>query len=265
MEFRNEVIIGIPVYRKEPNFYEMISFERNCKILKNHTFSLITFKGLDISFYVEKFSSFKIDYIITYFDKKYFESLNGYNNLLTNEIFYQKFSAYSFILICQLDAFVFADCLLKWCNKGYDYIGAPWLNTNWVNTKEINKKLPFFARNNVFFKFLKNKDGLVGNGGFSLRRIDSHINFSKKYGGGFRHLGFNEDVFWGKYVGSKENKFKIPLLKEALLFSIENDPKEAMKIINNELPFGCHAWFKIDFLFWKTVFINNKINIPEIK
>ena len=31
------------------------------------------------------------------------------------------------MLIYQLDAYVFKDELLNWANKGYDYIGAPWL------------------------------------------------------------------------------------------------------------------------------------------
>ncbi len=42
--------------------------------------------------------------------------------------FYKTFTAYEYILIYQLDAFVFCDALKEWCAKGYDYIGAPSLH-----------------------------------------------------------------------------------------------------------------------------------------
>jgi hypothetical protein len=56
------------------------------------------------------------------------------------------------MLIYQLDAWVFKDDLMKWCNKGYDYIGAPWFED--FGSYEKGKKL-----------------WRVGNGGFSLRKI----------------------------------------------------------------------------------------------
>lgn len=39
--------------------------------------------------------------------------------------FYDRFAAYEYVLIYQLDAFVFADRLAEFCQMGYDYIGAP--------------------------------------------------------------------------------------------------------------------------------------------
>jgi len=39
--------------------------------------------------------------------------------------FYDAFKAFDYILIYQLDAFVFRDELEYFCSLGYDYIGAP--------------------------------------------------------------------------------------------------------------------------------------------
>lgn len=39
--------------------------------------------------------------------------------------FYRRFGKYKYMLIYQLDAFVFSDKLLDFCEMGYDYIGAP--------------------------------------------------------------------------------------------------------------------------------------------
>ena len=184
---------------------------------------------------------------------------------MVSPAFYEAFSAFKYLLVYQLDAFVFSDQLIEWCGKKYDYIGAPWLNVKWINKKEINKKLPLFTTITYLFKLLKGKDGLVGNGGFSLRKISSHLKFAKVYSSIFSSLNFNEDLFWGKYVAANERDFKIPLINEALSFSIENDPAGAFKILDNELPFGCHAWYKHDISFWKKIFITNGINITELR
>lgn len=49
--------------------------------------------------------------------------------MLTKE-FYLRFRQWEYLLIYQLDAYVFQDELMDWCNKGYDYIGAPFLKLN---------------------------------------------------------------------------------------------------------------------------------------
>ena len=45
--------------------------------------------------------------------------------LLTAD-FYRRFTDYEYILIHQLDVFLFEDKLLEFCDMGYDYIGAPY-------------------------------------------------------------------------------------------------------------------------------------------
>ena len=260
-----EVSIGIPVYNNEPSALELFSFIQCCKILGKYPFSIITFKELNIELYTDKLREYNIRYELKYFDRTFFVDVKGYNLLMVSPAFYEVFSAFKYLLIYQLDAFVFSDQLTKWCAKGYDYIGAPWLNVKWINKKEINRKLPFLASHPFFFTLLKGKDGLVGNGGFSLRKIDTLLKFAKTYSSFFPSLNYNEDLFWGKYIAAKEKSFKIPLLKEALSFSIENDPTRGIELLKNKLPFGCHAWFKEDTNVWEGIFKKAGIDITRIE
>jgi len=259
---QQEVTVGIPIYSNTASALELFSFIQCCKILGQYPFSIITFKELDIKLYTDKLKEYNVSYQIKYFDCFFFKNVNGYNQLMVRPGFYAAFSAYKYLLIYQLDAFVFSDQLSGWCAKGYDYIGAPWLNVKWINKREINNKLPLFARLPFLFKLLKGKDGLVGNGGFSLRKVASHIKFAKAYGSVFPSLNFNEDLFWGKYVAANEKDFKIPLLKEATLFSIENDPAAGFEMLQNKFPFGCHAWYKNEIKFWRQIFAEAGFEIP---
>jgi len=84
--------------------------------------------------------------------RKFFGSAPAHGHLVMWPPFFRRFSRYDYILMYHLDSLVFSDDLLAWCRAGYDYIGAPWLpchDSPWVT-----------------------EEG-VGNGGFTLWRVDS--------------------------------------------------------------------------------------------
>ena len=94
------------------------------------------------------------------FRDEFFNGISKYNELLTSSFFYERFVDSSHILICQLDCLVFRNELSLWAEKGFDYIAAPW-----------------------FQKYLETPEaGLwrVGNGGFSLRNVQSHLRVLNK-------------------------------------------------------------------------------------
>ena len=51
------------------------------------------------------------------FEDEYFKGISGYNRLMMSEVFYRRFIGYEYILIYQLDAYIFKDELKKWCDK----------------------------------------------------------------------------------------------------------------------------------------------------
>jgi hypothetical protein len=213
------------------------------------------------------------------FGAEFFYNTLTYSALLLSRDFYQAFSEYEFILIYQLDALVFSDQLLEWCDRGWDYIGAPW-----IKCKDVD--------------FVENSR--VGNGGFSLRRIESflrvidspgyHLELNRyqdalaghtgkqedRRGPGMRKriarrlklfdrqeaavknlvprastFGMNEDYFWSFKARNYYPDFKIASVEDGLRFSFEVVPRQCYELNNRQLPFGCHAWNRYDRSFWK--------------
>lgn len=61
-----------------------------------------------------------------------------------------------------------------------------------------------------------------------------------------------EDLFFG-YCGILPDGIRVPDVATALLFSVENRVSHCYQKISagGSLPFGCHAWEKADYPFWK--------------
>lgn len=252
------VKVIIPVYKNYFGELEEKSFLQCVKVLRNYQIVLVQPEGLDNSFITKEYANVMVES----FPKRYFENISGYNELLLSSFFYERFLDSEFILIYQLDAFVFKDELKKWCDKDYDYIGAPWIATpekvpglilfnKIINLFRSKKKI---ERKQLFYK--------VGNGGFSLRKTISHYTISnenKSFIFDFlnakeKKIYAIEDVFWSIKAIELNKDFKIPDYKEALYFAIDRKPKIAFKLIDNEIPFGCHGINKPKVIdFWKPI------------
>lgn len=163
---KQDVLVVIPIYKTLPDSSELASFKQCLKVLKDYDICLETYESLDLTIYESLSREIRKGFIVTYFEKKYFESIVTYNDLLMSAIFYERFSKYKYILIYHLDAWVFEDNLLEWCLKGYDYISAPWFK--WSERQK---------------DWIPELSGEVGNGGLSLRKVNTFINafYSKRY------------------------------------------------------------------------------------
>ena len=192
----------------------------------------------------------------------WFKSVATYNALLLRDEFYARFSDYAYMLIYQLDAFVFRDTLLEWASRGYDYVGAPWLpnNRNFFQRtmgkvlRKLRKKTNW--KENEFHVSHSHMSYQVGNGGLSLRRVEKMREVTTKYAKLISHLPLHrrssqEDVFFSLYI-RKRAGISVPDWKEALHFSFENDPRGSFIRLGERLPFGCHYWPKPKYWnsFW---------------
>lgn len=261
------VTVVIPIYKPIPDENELISFNQCLTVLYKHPICILTYKLLDISYYENILNDAAVYYQIVFFDKSFFESVDGYNRLLLSLDFYKRFSHYKYILIYQLDTFVFRDGLDYWCSKEYDYIGAPWFNEH----KSYEEGASLW---------------MVGNGGFSLRKISTFLDIltSKKNAYSLKRLykeGKKDSISWlsllRKFITGYENninyliqnwndaedvffclvlkdtyfKLKIPTPVDAVPFAFECSPKYLFELNNKKLPFGCHAWYRYDYdNFW---------------
>jgi hypothetical protein len=221
--------------------------------------------------------SFKVNlpgFGVKRFPEKFFGSIKAHTRLLLSSRFYEAFQEYQYLLIYHLDALVFSDQLMQWCERDLDYIGAPWLQ----------------CQDSPYVKVPG-----VGNGGFSLRNIESflkvinspryvvdpteywqrffaskpkyirYLNLPRKYlkrihafnsvrwqiSRWHKTKWLNEDHFWSHEAVKYYPEFRVASVEEGLRFAFEVAPQWCFELNNRELPFGCHAWPRYDRRFWE--------------
>ena len=241
----NSVGVIIPVYKNYLNEFEKISLNQLFKILGKYTKIFVAPKSLKLNNYKIDSETFQVER----FDDCYFKNIDSYNKLMLSEDFYMRFTQYKKILIYQLDAFVFSDKLLEFCDMNYDYIGAPWINGmpyykyNFRGAYRLNKIFRFFNKPQVCY---------VGNGGFSLRNVKSTINLLRENKQQLASWSGSEDIFFS--LCGLNKKFKVASTSVALEFSFELSPKDCFELNGYKLPFGCHAWEKYNIEFFRPFF-----------
>jgi len=235
-----KVAIVIPIHKNILNSNERISLKRCFEVFSHYPIILAIPQGLDCTPFNE-FGNFTSE---VRFPDHFFASEIGYNKLMCLSRFYKKFLEYEYILIYQLDTFVFENNIDSWCKSGYDYIGAPWIESSWVNASFSTSRLR---------RFLHTRLNLVGNGGLSLRKVISSYKAARifrPFAGLFKH----EDFFWSNFVTRFKRSFRTAPVEEALKFAFEEHPKKLFERNNGLLPFGCHSWEKFDTDFWRVHF-----------
>lgn len=259
-----DVVILIPVYKPfcKLNDSEILSLRQLKKILGYYPICLAVPDDLAVEEYVQLFK--KSNLLVERFDKSYFRSIKAYNRLCLSKDFYKRFLSYRYMLIYQIDAYVFRDELSFWISKGYDYIGAPYY---------YNNSLPFDI-----------KTWSVGNGGLSLRSVSRCFKLIEKielYGlliALLQALGlkklvtkaliklglinlavvdriclnkYNEDEVFGLLSKKLMRNFVVAPIDRAMQFSFEAHPSLMYEMNEKKLPFGCHAWSTYEADFWK--------------
>ena len=241
--------IVIPAYQEHLNTMSMIALQSlaDRTNLYEHTYLAIP-EGLNIDEYRKIFKNIKIKE----FDSTYFKSMFTYSQLCISYNFYTSFAEYDYMLLYQLDCYLFHDEIQQFVDMGYDYIGGPIfsINSGWKTVK-------------------KNKPA-IGNGGLSLRRIQKFIELTDPQGE-FRtsnRLSDNilssikfEDLYFCDTIPRLYGvKLNCPTLDIALQFSWDQSVEYIDALLHNvnlfKMPMGAHAINKfVDY--WKQ-------HIPEI-
>lgn len=217
---KKEVVIVIPIYKQSLDINESISLDRIFGVLGDYDIVFIAPEGVGFDYSRNR--------KIIYLNRNHFTGIAAYNDMLLDARFYTLFEDYEFVLLCQLDVFVFKNDLSYFCNLGYDYIGAPWL----------------FGR---FYPIHKDsKVAYVGNGGLSLRKVKAFYNLALKECESANNLDLNEDLFFSLYNGKG---IKVAPVDVAVSFSFETEVRKCYELNHYLLPFGCHAWWRYDIGF----------------
>lgn len=278
--------IVVPLY-KDFQFLsenELISLQQLLRVLAKWDICFVTSKNINSSLYQDLAKKHNVSSFVETFCLNSFKNIAGYNKLMISYNFYKRFEKYTFILIHQLDAYVFKKEFNHWCEQGYDYIGAPWTGfKNYKNKplegvgnggfslRNVSKSLQLLRTLRLFevlysYRFLDNKS-IFFRLPFILKKLIKATKFQSKFENDYQYF---EDIFWCKGVEERLNSndfnssilklivrllihydFKIPPAEIASRFSIEADPKRFYELNNKQLPFGCHAWEKYDPEFWE--------------
>lgn len=251
-----QVIIIIPVYQLKLNLFEQEALKKCLSVLGNHPICFIAPGSMAVEDLQDTYGIDRVER----FNDTYFKGIDGYNRLMLSPEFYHRFLNYTYLLIYQLDAYVFEDRLSEWCDKGYDYIGAPWIPSEKYNkfyhkaglkaAQYLSRLLSTYGSRSNYFH--------TGNGGFSLRKTQTFYQITQSdqkqihdflYKSSYHYA---EDIYWGVRANHLKQRLHIPHYSEALSFAFENKPEMLYEYNQQKLPFGAHAWYKGDRAqFWE--------------
>lgn len=227
---KEKCCIVIPIYKNDPTDDEIESLKQCIKIFgtKYDIYLVRSTSVTDDRSYYDVVDNYHFKPIeLDFYDGSY----KSYNDMCLDRRFYFMFLKYEYMLIYQLDAWVFEDKLDYFIDMGYDYYGSPWPYT--------------YTDQDKFTQDYLLAEKKTGNGGLSLRKTDVMYNICKEQ----QPSDLPEDVFFSY----KAKDLNIAPVEIAEQFSLEIKPE--LFINNNELPMGAHAYLneafrydKIDYL-----------------
>ncbi len=227
---------------RDMNQKEWASFRQGVKVLGKHPFVVVHPKGYSVEYLKQRYAEISSIELAD----EHFQSIESYNQMMLSPWFYDLFKDYDYMLIYQIDAYVFSDQLDYWTMLGYDYIGSPWMLNDNLYQRLIGKRVTRLLQripirnNNIHSAHLFHR---VGNGGFSLRRVAKMAEMMERSQDFISSIrgkhAQQEDVLISILLKEREH-LKIPSWRLAIYFSFEKAPAWCLEFTNGAFPFGCH-------------------------
>lgn len=264
------VAIMVPLPSLRLNADEEVSLRHLRAFLDGYEKFLLVPEGMEVR--MEGFTVVELD-------RGYFGSAANHNRMLYRIDFWEKFADFDYVLMYHLDALVFSDQLPEWCDRGFDFIGAPFIRCDdspWVRKERVGNggfalyRIPsvlkvlwnrYVEKPSVFYadyfwpiiefqrRMLAPVRAAVP-GWMRGRLTDPLRNQVKK----LDYIEDNEtqnDSFWGDEAIRYLPGFKVAPFEEGLRFAFEVVPRKCLEMNGGRMPFGCHAWGRYDRGFWK--------------
>lgn len=220
-----DVAIVVINYKELLNPLETISLNRCLDVFKNRDIFFVYPNNMSLLCYETALLNHNRMANFLAVDSKWFQSVSTYCKLLIQKDFYTYFSEYKYILIYQLDCYVFKDNLDYFIDMGYNYYGAAWNYSNLYKT--------------------------VGNGGLSLRNVAAFIeNIEERKDLDFINRDdceFMEDVAFCNGFYPIKNICPFEIAEE---FSFETTAcwRVPENMEKEDFPMGLHGFSKDEFI-----------------
>ncbi len=195
----DSTVVVIPVYRTElpPGEVSLV----RCTLATSRNPVFVAPSDLPLGFYADMFPG--VETVTT--EAGHFSSVRHYSEWLTTPDFYDLWSEYSWLLVCQTDAVLVAD---PWTrlegDPNWDYVGAPWdppLKVVTLGNRVLVRSPSGHARGPAWVGLI-GRSLPVGNGGLSMRRVSAFRDAAQAMSGYLaretRHH-IHEDVLWATY------------------------------------------------------------------
>ena len=158
-----ECHVVVPTHKESLIGQEEIALINNLKTLRKWPCTICLPFGVSKDYYINLAIKHNLEVSVINLPEGYLGSIEKYNKLLLSSVFYEMFKDSKYILITQVDVWIFRDELQYWIDKEYDYIGAPLFLPQNRQSKKLNKlMLPY-----------------GGNGGLSLRNVEKTLELTQ--------------------------------------------------------------------------------------
>ena len=234
-----KVCVVIPIYKNRFDDGENWAVKKCIDKTPSIAHFFLAQRAVNFSWYAHTYPHVKI---ITAIEWK-LSTIEWYNNMLLQKSFYQRFLEWEYMFLFQPDGYMLGseEELLRFCDAGYDYWGAPWY-TPWKGHKVYRWSFKGVEHIPYMRSRIQPRMCLVGNGGVSLRNNSACVRLLRERWFEAKIWYDNEDKFFSYHGLDTEPLIKIPSAEEAERFALELQMKEKMEA--GHIPFAVHAWKK---------------------
>ncbi len=232
----------VPIYKEAPDEMDRQMLEHCLQVFCERPIVLVHPQGMNLARYTEIIGEREIR--LQAFASANFISRHAYNDMLMEPWFYRAFMGYEYILVHQLDSWVFADTLDDFLSLGLDYIGcAPAREgakqdgglslRRTVACMEACKAAQSWDGISLLLrvKYLNLRDLVM----IVRRKLAMPIGKKRPYRG--------EDSFFSFAAPILKTNFRVGTPEQALRFGYCENPAWLYRA-HKKLPMGCHAPFR---------------------
>ena len=264
---QSRVVVVVPIYKNEIDDDEKLSLAACRRCLSQYEIVFMAPERMR-----DRLPAYVDEGTVEFFPDHYFENIRTYSRLLTRDEFWERFVAYQYMLMYQLDAIVFDGKLERFLDRGSSYTGAPWLRRfgpDWtiagvgnggLSLRDVSAHRRVLRSHRVHHKKFFTYKGLRHGHVAALLWVFFILNLlglKARYAGWLCRIApLHEDVFWGMYAQNFDRDYSPATAEEALSFSFDTHPVECWKLSGEVLPFGCHAWKARGEEFWKNKIVD---------
>lgn len=252
-----DVCVVIPIYRAKMSELEELSFKRMISVFQKRAIYLIS--PPSIQDYTTDLAAGYGNVTAEILSEDDFGSPLAFNRLSLKPSFYERFFDYDYLLICQLDVYVFKDDLDAWTSRDEDFFGAPIFEGYTKGRREFKN---IGNNGGISLRSIKSCHRVLSEISFRFNKFSSLWNVERHWGWRLYRLirdglifnynvghlkpVINEDLFWSAIVPQQFSWFTACKPEVGMYFAYDTNPRLLFEKSGCVYPMAIHAWWTYD-------------------